>query len=204
MSIKKKMGMGILAGALGVSLIGGGTWAAFNDVEEVSNSFEAGTLDLVTSPEEIFNLSNLKPGDYFEKELTLSNNGSLTIKDILVTTTVSDWDDVTHSHLPDNGVNDQTQFLNQFKITVKNGDNPVFDGYLGAIQSVSESDMFGNDVALEPEETVTYDIRIEFEEDDSKYSNSRLHEQNKYQGEGATFGIKFEATQMDGEERGND
>ncbi|MCL6570669.1 MAG: M73 family metallopeptidase, partial [Bacillus sp. (in: Bacteria)] len=32
MSIKRKLGMGAASAALGLSLIGGGTWAAFNDM----------------------------------------------------------------------------------------------------------------------------------------------------------------------------
>lgn len=99
MSIKKKMGTGILAGALGLSLVGGGTWAAFNDVEAVDNTFAAGTLDLVTNEEALFNVSNLKPGDYFTKTLELTNNGSLDINEILLGSEVSGWADKTNDKL---------------------------------------------------------------------------------------------------------
>lgn len=188
MGIKKKMSMGILAGALGVSLIGGGTWAAFNDVEEVSNSFTAGTLDLVTSPTEVFNLSNMKPGDSFTKSLTLENKGSLTIKDILISTKVSGWENA--------GVeNSQSEFLEQFSIVVKKSGAPVWSGNLSNIQNVTNSDMFGNAIALESGASATYDFTIEFVENDTTVENSRLHEQNKFQNEGAEFTIKFEAIQ---------
>ena len=33
MSLKKKLGLGIATAALGMSLVGGGTYAYFNDVE---------------------------------------------------------------------------------------------------------------------------------------------------------------------------
>ena len=38
MSIKKKLAMGIATGALAVSMIGGGTYAYFNDVETCKNT----------------------------------------------------------------------------------------------------------------------------------------------------------------------
>ena len=46
MGIKKKLGLGVASAALGLSLIGGGTWAAFNDAATINNHFAAGTLDL--------------------------------------------------------------------------------------------------------------------------------------------------------------
>ena len=46
MSIKKKLAMGIATGALAVSMIGGGTYAYFNDVEANNSNFAAGTLDI--------------------------------------------------------------------------------------------------------------------------------------------------------------
>ena len=53
MSIKKKLAMGIATGALAVSMIGGGTYAYFNDVETSENTFAAGTLDLAVNPEQL-------------------------------------------------------------------------------------------------------------------------------------------------------
>ena len=46
MSLKKKLAMGIATGALAVSMIGGGTYAYFNDVEVNNSTFAAGTLDI--------------------------------------------------------------------------------------------------------------------------------------------------------------
>ncbi|HLR61590.1 MAG TPA: TasA family protein, partial [Lentibacillus sp.] len=43
MGIKKQMGMGIMSAALGLSLIGGGTYAYFSDSEQTQNTFAAGT-----------------------------------------------------------------------------------------------------------------------------------------------------------------
>lgn len=92
MSLKKKLGLGIASAALGISLIGGGTYAYFNDVETSKNHFTAGTLDLTLNPTEMFKISNMKPGDRMFKRFSLKNDGSLNIKDVLLSTdyTVTD------------------------------------------------------------------------------------------------------------------
>lgn len=46
MSIKKKVGLSLASEALGLSLIGGGTYAFFSDKAETTSTFAAGTLDL--------------------------------------------------------------------------------------------------------------------------------------------------------------
>jgi len=86
MGIKKKLGMGIATGALAVSMIGGGTFAYFNDVETSTNQFAAGTLDLSLNPETIINVSNIKPGDWMNRTFKLENKGSLDISKIFLTT----------------------------------------------------------------------------------------------------------------------
>jgi len=86
MSIKKKLAMGIATGALAVSMIGGGTYAYFNDVEFTNNTFAAGTLDLRVDPEVIINVANLKPGDKMLRTFKLINDGTLDIKNVLIHT----------------------------------------------------------------------------------------------------------------------
>ncbi len=86
MNLKKKLAMGIATGALAVSMIGGGTYAYFNDVETSTNTFAAGTLDLAINPETIIDVSNIKPGDSMYREFKLENNGSLDISKVLLTT----------------------------------------------------------------------------------------------------------------------
>jgi spore coat-associated protein N len=86
MGLKKKLAMGIATGALAVSMIGGGTYAYFNDVETSTNTFAAGTLDLAVNPETIIDVGNLKPGDWMYRGFHLENNGSLDIANVLLTT----------------------------------------------------------------------------------------------------------------------
>lgn len=90
MSIKKKLGLGVASAALGLSLIGGGTYAYFNDVEAVENTFAAGTLDLSVNPTVAFDVKNLKPGDHMEREFKMTNAGTLDIAQVLMNTEVKD------------------------------------------------------------------------------------------------------------------
>ncbi len=204
------MGLGILAGALGVSLIGGGTWAAFNDVETLDNKFASGTLDLTTSQSVLFDLDNLKPGDTFTKTLTLGNNGSLAIDDIFVTTTVSGWADKKYTKLPlsglngkDDGENTQEEFLSQFDVVIKRGNDVVYNGTAAGLSSLTNAEISGSGAAaaIAPAGSVTYTFEVEFDNKTQTYPSSRFQEQNKFQDEGASFSLKFEGTQMPGENR---
>lgn len=92
MSIKKKLGMGAASAALGIALIGGGTYAYFSDVETSSNTFAAGKLDLSVNPTEVINVSNIKPGDTVTRDFQLINGGTLDISQVILDTqyTVND------------------------------------------------------------------------------------------------------------------
>jgi spore coat-associated protein N len=87
MSLKKKLGLGMASAALGLSLVGGGTFAYFSDEATIHNGFAAGTLNLEVGsyPETTwpinFDLSNLRPGDSVERTFDLKNTGSLAIED---------------------------------------------------------------------------------------------------------------------------
>jgi spore coat-associated protein N len=91
MGIKKKLGLGMASAALGLSLIGGGTFAYFNDTATLHNSFESGTL--VLDLEQAYNfpinfdLENIKPGDSWERQFVLANNGSLDFGNTFMTVT---------------------------------------------------------------------------------------------------------------------
>ncbi|MEK5441863.1 MULTISPECIES: TasA family protein [unclassified Fredinandcohnia] len=82
MSLKKKLGLGVASAALGLSLIGGGTFAYFSDTEVSHNEFTAGTLDLAVNPSVVIDVENIKPGDIMVREFLLENNGSLDISSV--------------------------------------------------------------------------------------------------------------------------
>jgi len=77
MSIKKKLGMGLASAALGISLIGGGTYAYFSDTAEQTNTFASGTIVLDVDPTVQVPMENLKPGDWMPRSFELQNNGTL-------------------------------------------------------------------------------------------------------------------------------
>ncbi|MBS2969627.1 M73 family metallopeptidase [Metabacillus sp. KIGAM252] len=89
MGVKKKLGLGLASAALGLSLVGGGTYAYFNDKAEASSSFAAGTLDLNVDPTTVIDVQNIKPGDTMDRAFKLVNSGSLDIKKVLLTTEYS-------------------------------------------------------------------------------------------------------------------
>jgi len=80
MSLKKKLGLGVASAALGLSLIGGGTYAYFSDTAEQTNTFASGTIVLDVDPTVQVAMENLKPGDWMPRSFELQNNGTLDMK----------------------------------------------------------------------------------------------------------------------------
>ncbi|GEN44338.1 TasA family protein [Alkalibacillus haloalkaliphilus] len=122
MSIKKKIGLAVITGAMGLTLIGGGTYAAFNDIETVNNSFAAGTLDLTVEAGESsakgFTLENLKPGDTMTRSFELGNEGSLAIQNVLLHLEKVSFSNEVNDENDFVGSNDAyKEFLKQFAIT---------------------------------------------------------------------------------------
>ncbi|NIK11915.1 TasA family protein [Alkalibacillus almallahensis] len=210
MGFKSKLGVGVMTGVLGLSLIGGGTYAAFNDVEEVSNTFAAGTLDLAVDEAETFqfDISNLKPGDYFEKTIVLENKGSLDINKILTQVSADGWKNEDLLGLEDKfgekAKNDMNDFLSQFKVFINGSNNGISLNTLVNHNNPEDITGSGNDVGLKAKDSMSYDVKIKFVNDNSTFDGSRYHKQNKFQGEGATLDFDFEATQMGGDDRSND
>ncbi|MBW4085488.1 TasA family protein [Paenibacillus sp. S150] len=86
MNIKKTLGLGVASAALGLTLVGGGTFAYFSDTAQSTASFNNGTLSLASDPAVIVDLSNLKPGDLITRDFKLKNDGSLDISTVLLKT----------------------------------------------------------------------------------------------------------------------
>ncbi|MNO41844.1 Spore coat-associated protein N precursor [compost metagenome] len=135
MGIKKTLGLGIASAALGLSLVGGGTFAYFSDTATSTATFAAGTLDLNSDPSVIVDIQNLKPGDTVTKTFKLKNDGTLDIGSILLKTTT----EITDTLGDNNGV-DLSKFIkvkflkNNDKGTIISPEVVVYETTLDALK----------------------------------------------------------------------
>ncbi|TFD97086.1 CalY family protein [Jeotgalibacillus sp. R-1-5s-1] len=132
MGLKQKLGLGVASAAMGLALIGGGTYAYFSDTEVSNNVFAAGSLDLAMNPTTIVNVDNLKPGDTMLREFDLMNNGSLDIGTI---------DLKTGYQVVDHGNNNSDDFGKHIRVNfLLNADKldvPIFSTTLHDLQNMS-------------------------------------------------------------------
>ncbi len=107
MKLVSKFILSVVTLGIGAALLGGATFAYFSDKETVNNTFAAGTLDLSVNPTTVFDIQNLKPGDYMVRYFNIINSGTLYIKDVLLHTnyTITDVKG-------DNGSDDFAKHLN--------------------------------------------------------------------------------------------
>ncbi|KZE51627.1 TasA family protein [Rossellomorea marisflavi] len=225
MSIKKKLGLGVATAALGLSLIGGGTYAAFNDTATVNNHFASGTLELNVKGGKNkpvnFDLSNMKPGDSVERIFKLKNVGSLAIKEVLMNVRADEFD---------NGGNGSTMedYLKQFTIKVfkvdqdhegytygresilESKDVTLYDLYTGNLDGKVKGEyLIENRINLAPIGSNHTDqglisgsnnsvkIEIAFKNDKKKKENGE-YEQNQFMNNSIDFFFDLEATQWKG------
>ncbi|HLR16052.1 MAG TPA: TasA family protein [Bacillota bacterium] len=196
MSIKKKIGMGIGTAILGLSLIGGGTFAYFSDTAVSENTFAAGTLDLAVNPEVIIDVDNLKPGDYMPRTFKLENNGSLDISKVLLETdyTVEGASDDFGKHIMVNFL------INKDKSGLIIPKTVVASKTLHELKTMSPDaveglwfTIFGEDSGLKAGDTD--DLIVEFEFVDNN------KDQNEFQGAKLNLEWTFNAYQTEGERR---
>ncbi|WP_281996640.1 TasA family protein [Bacillus cereus group sp. BfR-BA-01427] len=198
-SIKKKLGMGVVTAALGLSLIGGGTYAYFSDKEVSQNTFAAGTLDLSVNPEVVINVDNIKPGDEMERGFQLVNKGTLAIGDVKLLTDYSVIDAKGDNGNADFGDHIRVDFLwnldknevpiwsttlSELKVSTQNGSIPdlVQKGVV---------DREGNGLA--PGDDDTFYVMFTFVDNNA--------EQNVFQGDSLKLNWTFNSMQTKGEEK---
>lgn len=200
MGIKKNLAMGIATGALAVSMIGGGTYAYFNDVETSANQFTAGTLNLTVNPESIINVSNLKPGDWMERTFKLKNDGSLDISKVLLTTdyTVTDKNG---DNTEDFGKYIRVNFLTNHDKSGRNQPSDVIyettlDQLKGTAADAVQKKIFssfGEGSGLKSGDSDTLYVQFEFVDNGA--------DQNEFQGDKLELTWTFEAKQTAGESK---
>ncbi|PFN23368.1 biofilm matrix protein CalY [Bacillus cereus] len=197
MSLKKKLGMGVASAALGLALIGGGTFAFFSDKEVSKNTFAAGTLDLTLNPKTLVDIKDLKPGDTVKKEFLLQNKGTLDIKEVILGTKY----DITDAK-GDNAGEDFAKHINvKFIWNWDKGSGPVYETTLADLQK-ENPDVVAKEI-FAPEWAENGGLAagsedylwVEFEFVDNN------DDQNKFQGDSLNLEWTFNAKQTDGEER---
>ncbi|GAA0598115.1 CalY family protein [Virgibacillus siamensis] len=195
MGIKKKIGLGIASAALGLSLVGGGTYAYFSDQVVTNNTFAAGTLDLSANKTNIINLDSMKPGDKVVREFELSNIGNLDMSQIILNTeyTVTD---VNGDNTSDFGEQIKLNFL----INDTKGYTVVYETTLAELkenplnlveENVIDPEADGHGAGLKSGEENLFAVEFEFVNSDEP--------QNQFQGDTVNLKWKFNAKQGDGD-----
>ncbi|SFD51362.1 camelysin. Metallo peptidase. MEROPS family M73 [Bacillus sp. OV194] len=195
MSLKKKLGLGVASAALGLSLVGGGTYAYFSDTAEASATFAAGTLDINTDPTAIVNVDNLKPGDSIRRTFDLRNDGTLDIKKVLLDTKYSVTDANGNNGAEDLGKHIKVDFLtNNDK-----ANDVIFSTTLYDLQNMRDPDaveqgwFWGEKDGIKAKTKDGMTVQFTFVENGK--------DQNVFQGDSLKLTWKFNAQQGAGEKR---
>lgn len=190
MGLKQKLGMGIMSAALGISLIGGGTYAYFSDSEETNNTFAAGTMELTFNQpvgndnNVIFNIDNMKPGDTKQQAFSLQNTGTLDFSKVMLET-----DYEVNDAKGDNTENFGKYINVEFFYNTSKGKKIITDTTLNKLKENGPIDVLGDD-GLPAGEQGHYE---NFYVDVSFVDNGE--DQNQFQGDGLTLNWTFTADQ---------
>jgi len=198
MSLKKKLGLGAASAALGLALIGGGTYAYFNDTAQTTSKFANGTLDLNANPSTIIDVKDLKPGDWMNRSFKLENKGSLDIAKILLKTDYSVIDAKGDNAGEDFGKHIRVNFL----LNGDKGDDVIFWTTLDKLKTMTpdaiENSIWipwleerGGKLAAGTSDTLY--VQYEFVENGL--------DQNKFQGDSLNLTWTFDGKQGAGVER---
>ncbi|WP_019377446.1 CalY family protein [Virgibacillus halodenitrificans] len=195
MGIKKQLGMGIMSAALGISLIGGGTYAYFSDSEQTSNTFAAGTLNLAVNPTTIVEVDNLQPGSSITRNFELQNNGSLDIRKVYLESAYT-VNDAHNNNTEDFGEHIQVQFL----YNADKFDEVIFETTLAELkdmspEAVNESIFYPEFGEQGLEAGSVDDLTVKFNFLDNG------GDQNQFQGDSLQLNWTFNAEQGESEEK---
>ncbi|MGR5881189.1 TasA family protein [Bacillus cereus] len=197
MSFKKKLGVGVVSAALGLSFIGGGTYAYFSDQVVTNNTFTAGTLDLAMQPTTSLDLNQLKPGDKILKKFNLKNSGTLAIQDVVMKIDYTVNDVLKNNQADDFGKHIKVQFLWDWGPAK----SPVYETTLAELKEqgseVVSKKVFASkwteSRGLQPGKMDWFWMKFIFEDNGN--------DQNMFQGDSIALKMEFQANQTEGRER---
>lgn len=196
MGLKQKLGMGVMSAALGIALIGGGTYAYFSDSVEATSTFAAGTMDLTfnqptgNGKNVIFDLDNIKPGDTQQQSFSLENNGTLDFSKVLLDTDYS-----VEDAKGDNDGEDFGKYINvKFFLNTTKGKRLIENTTLDQLANGDALDVLGGEgLAAGGEHYENFYVQVEFVDNGE--------DQNKFQGDSLTLDWTFTAEQTTGDEK---
>jgi len=183
MNIRKQLLMGIATAMVGLGLIGGGTFAYFNVTEGTDNTFATGLMELGIDKETIIKIKDIVPGDTMNGNFTLSNDGTVDMKEVILHTDYEVIDKEKPNKDDDLGDHIKVVFVKK-----ANGKESV-------ISNKTLSDLKDNPTTLLktfPAESndEKFEVRFEFVDNDEN--------QNHFQGDELKLKWEFEAKQRDG------
>lgn len=188
MGLKKQFALTLASVGIGAALIGGGTFAYFNDTETSNgNTFAAGTIDLKPdlTGAAVFNIQNAKPGQTWDVNYNLSNAGTLA-------SNVSVSADYTADGNGDSSDIGTQLEVKDLKFGGADVDVSAFTGgddklTLNEVDALSVAlGALGADGSADDEKELTF--TLEFVDSGAP--------QNEYQGDSATVNLVFEARQQ--------
>ncbi|WP_423798870.1 TasA family protein [Neobacillus sp. SAB-20_R2A] len=195
MGTRTKLGLGVASAALGLALIGGGTFAYFSDKAETTGTFVNGTLDLNTNPTIMTAINDFKPGDWANRTITLKNDGSLDIAKISLSTENT----ITNKEGAPANTDDLNKYIRVYFLKnvgsdfVSSGSSEILYGttldQLNNKKDEISTQVFGNGVA----KNGMKDLYIQFQFIDNN------EDQNQFQGDAIAIKWTFEGRQGAGQ-----
>lgn len=193
MTIKKQVGFSFMTAVLGVALIGGGTYAYFNDTEVSNSTFAAGTIDLTLDSTELINVDNIKPGDSMIRDFELHNDGTLDIDKVFLNTAYTVID-AKGDNTADFADHIQVEFL----YNVDKLDEVIFETTLSELEGMTPEAVNEHIIhpilgkGLEVGDSDDFVVKFNFIDNDQ--------DQNQFQGDSLKLEWTFTAIQKAGEE----
>ena len=194
MTIKKQVGFSFMTAVLGVALIGGGTYAYFNDTEVSNSTFAAGTIDLTLDSTELINVDNIKPGDSMIRDFELHNDGTLDIDKVFLNTAYTVID-AKGDNTADFADHIQVEFL----YNVDKLDEVIFETTLSELEGMTPEAVNEHIIhpilgkGLEVGDSDDFVVKFNFIDNDQ--------DQNQFQGDSLKLEWTFTAIQKAGEEK---
>ncbi|USG66294.1 CalY family protein [Brevibacillus ruminantium] len=200
MGLKKQFAVTLASVGLGAALIGGGTFAWFNATTAIeNNTFAAGKMEIGATPaESVFQVENMKPGDWFERTFEITNTGTIDINKLLMSIDYS-INDVKG----DNGADDLDNHLKVYWLSSADPNIPVSERIiihprngktlkeLKAGGDLDISSWATKLLTLPPDTTDEIYLGIEFHDDNT--------DQNRFQEDSLNLTLKLEGKQTAGE-----